>query len=43
MQLQLPKFALSLSNGERRTERPPLRTFNLIATDDAMQVLARGK
>ena len=42
MHLQLPPFASSLSKGERRTERPPLRTFDLVAPDRALPVLTRG-
>jgi hypothetical protein len=42
MHLQLPPFTLSLSKGEGRTERPQLRTFDLVAPDDALPVLARG-
>ena len=41
MHLQLPPFVLSLSKGERRTGRPPLRIVDLVAPDDALPVLAR--
>ena len=42
MHLQLPPFALSLSKGERRTERPQLRIVDFAAPDDALPVLAPG-